>query len=41
MFSCLYNPCVRSRGVLFERATETLTEEDDDAEQNGYDGACA
>lgn len=27
--------------MLFERGTETLTEEDDDAEEDGYDGACA
>lgn len=41
MFSCLYNPCVRSCDVLFERGTETLTEEDDDAEEDGDDGASA
>lgn len=27
--------------VVFERATETLTEEDDDTEEDGYDGARA
>lgn len=27
--------------TLFERGTETLTEEDDDAEEDGNDGACA
>ena len=33
--------CVCLCDVLFERATETLTEEDDDTEEDGYDGACA
>lgn len=41
MFSCIYNPCVCSCDVPFERGTETLTEEDDDAEEDGDDGASA
>lgn len=41
MFSCLYNPCFCSCDALFERGTETLTEEDDDAEEDGNDGTSA
>lgn len=41
MFSCLYNPCVCLCVVLFERGTETLTEEDDDAQEDGNDSPCA
>lgn len=37
MCRCLYNPCICSCAVLFE----TLTEEDDDAEEDGYDSASA
>lgn len=32
---------MHSCDVLFERGTETLTEEDDDAQEDRYDGACA
>lgn len=38
MFSCLYNPRVWTCDALIERGTETLTEEDDDAQEDGYDG---
>lgn len=41
MFSCLYNPSACSCNVLFETGTETLTEEDDDAEEDGDDGTSA
>lgn len=41
MFSSLYNPCVCLCDVLYERGTETLTEEDDDAEEDGDDGTSA
>lgn len=41
MFSCLYNPCVWSCDELYERVSETLTEEDDDAQEYGDDGTGA
>lgn len=41
MFSCLYNPWVCSCDAPFERGTETLTEKEDDAEEDGDDGASA
>lgn len=41
MFSCLYNPCVCLCDVLLKRGTKTLTEEDDDAEEDGNDGTSA